>query len=76
MSRKIRLATTCLRGQLRGTPEQACESLGAMLTAVWPQQPDIVCLPETFATGAQGGRAKDHGQPVAKVSGRQTISGC
>ena len=64
MSRKIRLATTCLRGQLRGTPEQACESLGAMLTAVWPQQPDIVCLPETFATGAQGGRAKDHGQPV------------
>lgn len=64
MPRKIRLATVCQRGQFRAKPEQTCQYFATLLTAVWPQQPDIVCLPEIFATAGQHGRAESFAQTV------------
>lgn len=64
MPRKIRLATVCQRGQFRPTYQQTCDHFTNLLTAIWPQQPDIVCLPEIFATAGQHGRAEICAQPV------------
>jgi predicted amidohydrolase len=64
MPRKIRLATVCQRGQFRPDFRQTCDHFATLLTAVWPQRPDIVCLPEIFATAGQSGRAETYAQSV------------
>lgn len=50
MPRKARVATMCLNGKTGPTIEENMERAMALLDLALKQAPDVVCLPENFAT--------------------------
>ena len=50
MPRKIRVSTVCMRGRLGPTVEKNREHVLELLDLACAENPDIVCLPENFAT--------------------------
>jgi predicted amidohydrolase len=63
MSRKIRVVTTCQSG--RGPSiEQNRERVMNLLDLACGQRPDIVCLPEAFATAGVGGPIAEQAETV------------
>jgi beta-ureidopropionase len=52
--RKARIATVCQAGLVRGTIAESSSLMMDLLDKVVEQKPDLVCLPENFATAGMG----------------------
>jgi len=65
MPRKIWISTTAFRGPANSTMEANIEAARCLLEAACAVRPDVVCLPEGFASAGVGyARAKEVAQPV------------
>jgi predicted amidohydrolase len=54
--RRARIATVCQAGMMRKTIEESCSLMMDLLDKVLEQKPDLVCLPENFATAGMGNK--------------------
>ncbi|MBN2389649.1 MAG: carbon-nitrogen hydrolase family protein [Anaerolineae bacterium] len=59
-----RIATVCQNGQFFPTVEQNREHVLHLLDLALTQEPDLVCLPETFTTVSMYGPAADLVEPI------------
>jgi beta-ureidopropionase len=64
MPRKIKVVTTCMNGQLGPTAKDNLDRVLAMLDAACALSPDIVCLPEGFATAGVSLSLQEKAEPV------------
>ena len=61
---KARIATVCQGGQFYPTIEQNRDHVLDLLDLALTQNPDLVCLPETFTTVSLTGETKDIVEPI------------
>ncbi len=65
MSTRARIATTCLAGRRHSTMQANRENALRLLEQAMRQQPDLVCLPETFTTaGVSFGSLAEVCEPI------------
>ena len=65
MPRKIRVTTTAFRGSSASTVASNVKAARRLLTVACAAEPDIICLPETFAcVGVAYEQASEVAQPV------------
>lgn len=65
MGSRARIATVCQAGAFYATPAENREHVLNLLDLAMSQQPDLVCLPETFTTVTVAAlSAQDLGEPV------------
>lgn len=64
MPRKTRIATIGQCGRFGRSIDESVAMMLQALEPVWPQEPDIVCLPENFATAGLAVPTEDKAQPV------------
>ncbi len=64
MPRKIWVATVCMHGYIGRTVESNRERVLHHLEEACALRPDVVCLPETFATVGCGGSLAEKAEPV------------
>ncbi len=57
MDTKARIATVCQAGQFYSSVEENCRYVMKLLDLALRQKPDLVCLPEAFATVSVSGRS-------------------
>lgn len=64
MPRKVKVLTTCQIGRAGRTIQESVERMAKLLELGWAEEPDIVCLPETFPTAGTALSRAEKSEPV------------